>query len=326
MSEGTARGQGGAPDVAATGEFGLIAEITRRLPLGNRTTIGPGDDAAVIDAPTGQIVISTDMLVEDRHFRRSWSSAADVGHKAAAQTLSDIAAMGARPTSLLVALAVPADLPAAWVLELADGVAAECTPLGVGVIGGDVTSADRIVIAGTALGEVGDGLSAVRRGGARDGDVVAVCGRLGWAAAGLAVLGRGFRSPRAVVSAHQRPLPPYEAGPEAARLGATAMIDVSDGLLQDLGHVARASGVSIDVDPAALEIADPLRDVGAALNVDPLEFVLTGGEDHALAACFPPGVDVPGWRVIGAVRASADPAVTVDGRTWPGRAGWDHFR
>jgi thiamine-monophosphate kinase len=158
--------------------------------------------------------------------------------------------------------------------------------------------------------------------------VVAVCGRLGWAAAGLAVLGRGFRSPRAVVEAHRRPEPPYDAGPEAARLGARALVDVSDGLLADLGHVAVASGVSVDVDPGAFEVAPALQDVGAALGADPLGFVLTGGDDHALAGCFPPDVALPPrWRVVGAVgEAGADgPAVTVAGEPYAGTPGWTHW-
>ena len=314
--------------VADAGEFGLIDAIIRRLPTSAEVSVGPGDDAAVLAVQSGHVVVSTDMLVENVHFRRAWSSATDVGHKAAAQTLADIAAMGARPTALLVALSVPPDLPSAWALELADGIAAECEPLGVAVVGGDVTSGAHIAITGTALGEL-DATAPVLRAGARPGDVVAVCGRLGWSAAGFAVLSRGFRSPRVVVAAQQRPTPPYDAGPEAAQVGATALIDVSDGLEQDLGHIARASGVVIDLDPAALEIAPPLRDVGAALGVDPLEFVLTGGEDHALAGCFPAGVDLPArWTVIGDVVALADgsePGVTVAGVARVGRGGWDHF-
>jgi thiamine-monophosphate kinase len=161
--------------------------------------------------------------------------------------------------------------------------------------------------------------------GAKEGDVVAVCGRLGWAAAGLAVLGRGFRSPRVVVDAHRRPAPPYPAGPQAAQLGATAMIDVSDGLLADLGHIAECSAVSIDLRSDAFDIPEPLAAVGAALGAHPLGFVLTGGDDHALAATFPPQVELPEqWRVIGAVGAGE--GVSVDGEEYPDAAGHEHFR
>ena len=157
------------------------------------------------------------------------------------------------------------------------------------------------------------------------GDVVAVAGRLGWAGAGLAVLTRGFRSPGTVVNAHRVPEPPYAAGPAAAKAGATSMIDVSDGLLADLGHIARVSGVLVDLRSEALEVPARLVDVGSALGVDPLHWLLTGGEDHALVATFPPGTALPeGWREIG-VAAAGEPVVLVDGRTYEGDQGWDHF-
>ena len=181
------------------------------------------------------------------------------------------------------------------------------------------------MIAVTALGDL-DGDAPLTRSGAMPGDVVAVCGRLGWAEAGHAVLARGFRSPRAVVSAHQRPAPPYDAGAEAAALGAHTLIDVSDGLIQDLGHVAVASRVTIDLDSSRFEPDQPLLDVGAALGIDPLVFVLAGGEDHALAACFPSSTALPErWRPVGMVVAG-DGEVTVDGAAYDAPGGWDHFR
>jgi thiamine-monophosphate kinase len=161
------------------------------------------------------------------------------------------------------------------------------------------------------------------------GDLVAVHGRLGWAAAGLAVLSRGFRSPRAVVEAQRVPQAHYGAGAVAAGAEATAMIDVSDGLLADLGHLAKASGVSIDVAQDALEVAEPLRVVAVATGKDPYQMILTGGEDHALAATYPPTATIPeGWTVIGAVTSATDPAapVLVDGAVWEAPAGYDHFR
>jgi thiamine-monophosphate kinase len=155
-------------------------------------------------------------------------------------------------------------------------------------------------------------------------------GRQGWAAAGLAVLGRGFRSPRAVVEAYRRPQVPYGAGADALAAGATSLIDVSDGLLADLGHVARASGVLIDLAGSAFALDEPLQAVGAALGVDPLSFVLTGGDDHPVVGTFPDGEAVPqGWVVIGSAWPLDDPdssaAVTVDGAAYAGEPGYRHF-
>jgi thiamine-monophosphate kinase len=167
----------------------------------------------------------------------------------------------------------------------------------------------------------------VVRSGAGPGDVVAICGRQGWAAGGLAVLGRGFRSPRVLVEAYRRPEPPYDAGRIAAEAGATAMIDISDGLLADAGHVATGSGVAIDVHRSAFDVPDPLQAVGAALGADPLQFILSGGDDHALLATFPAGGVPEGWSVIGSVSAAGPdgPVVTVDGAAYEGPTGWVHF-
>ncbi len=207
--------------------------------------IGPGDDAAVLRVRTGHVVVSTDLLVEGRHFRRDWASAEDVGHRAAAQNISDINAMGGRAHSLTIGLAAPPDLPVAWALDFARGFADECATVGASVVGGDLTGASEIVIAVTVIGACTQ--APVVRSGAVVGDVLAIAGRQGWAAGGLAVLGRGFRSPRALVEAYRRPAPPYDAGPAAADAGATSMIDISDGLLAEVGHLAADSGVAIDV-------------------------------------------------------------------------------
>src|SRR3954452_6727021 len=251
--------------VADVGEFGLVREFVGRFEQGERVYVGPGDDAAVLRAPKGHVVVSTDLLVEGRHFRREWASAGDIGRRAAAQNLSDINAMGGRATVLTVGLALPPDLPAQWVLDLVDGIAAEAAVVGASIVGGDLTAGSEVVIAVTVLGECT--VAPVLRSGARPGDVLAIAGRQGWAAAGLAVLGRGFRSPRKVVEAHQRPEPPYDAGPAAAAAGATAMIDVSDGLVADVAPVAEASDVAIDINSAAFPLDEPLRAVGAALGV-----------------------------------------------------------
>jgi thiamine-monophosphate kinase len=306
------------------GEFGLISELTQRFGQSGSVVVGPGDDAAAVK--TGAITVATmDLLIQDRHFRLDWSSAADVGQKAAAANLSDVNAMGGHPTALLVGLGAPSSLEVAWVLEFADALAEEAAQVGASVVGGDLTQSDRITIAVTALGECPHGL--VLRSGARPGDVVAHVGRQGWADAGYAVLARGFKSPRAVVEAHRRPRPPYGAGAQAALVGATAMIDVSDGLLQDLGHIADASGVAIDVDSAAFEVPEPVQAVGAALGADPLRLVLTGGDDYGLLATFPSDVEPPEpWRVVGRVGdAGESGSVTVDGQQYEEPSGHRHF-
>jgi thiamine-monophosphate kinase len=320
--------------VAALGEFGLIAALSEWLPADARTLVGIGDDAAVLAAPDGRVVASTDFLLEGRHFRRDWSSPADVGRKAAARSLIDVAAMGAVPTGLLVALAAPADLPVSWARGLTEGLAAECARAGASVVGGDTARAASVLLATTGLGDL-QGRAPVLRSGAAPGDLVAVTGPLGHAAAGLALLSAGLVNDP-LVAAQKRPAPPYDAGPQAADLGATAMIDISDGLLADLGHVAAASGVRIDLSSDRLTPGDDLQAAarlffdGTVRGAGPehklaLTWVLTGGEDHALAATFPPDATLPPrWTVIGQVQRG--PGVVVDGREWAGSAGWDHFR
>jgi thiamine-monophosphate kinase len=317
--------------LADAGEFGAIAAFTAVFRQSEAVVVGPGDDAASVRVP-GDVLVATDVLVEGRHFRRDWAEAHDVGRRAAAQSLSDLNAMGGTTTAVTVGLAAPADLPLQWARGLAEGIAAECDLVGASVVGGDLTRCDLVVISLTAIGHA-DG-DPVLRSGARPGDVVALRGRQGWAAAGLAVLSRGFRSPRAVVEAYRRPEVPYAAGPQALAAGATAMVDVSDGLLADLGHVALASGVAIDLVSAALPVAEPLQAVGAALGADPLGFVLGGGDDHPVVATFPAGTDLPeGWTVIGAVVEGSESGeggaaagqVTVDGAAYDGERGWRHF-
>src|SRR5436305_15158855 len=197
--------RGGDISVSDAGEFGLIARIVARL-SGGSALLGPGDDAAVVAARDGRVVATTDLFVEGTHFRRDWSSAYDVGRKAAAQNLADVAAMGARPTALVVGFGGPADLPTAWALELNQGLVDECELVEASIIGGDTVQSDKIVVSVTAFGSL-DGRPPVLRSGARPGDEVAYVGRLGWAEAGWAVLARGFRSPRAGGEAHRRPQP-----------------------------------------------------------------------------------------------------------------------
>ncbi|NLT55233.1 MAG: thiamine-phosphate kinase [Actinomycetales bacterium] len=269
--------------IARLGEDRVVAGILARLTRpATGVLVGPGDDAAVLGVTGGRVVASTDMIVEGEDFLGEWSSARDVGVKLAAQNLADVAAMGARPTALLVALAVPGDVSRSWLDGLTDGVDAECRRAGAAVVGGDISSADRIVLTGTALGVL-DG-PPVLRSGARPGDIVAVAGHPGRSAAGLALLASGRAMAgesgdhrevlAALVRDHVAPSPPYQAGPAAAAAGADALIDTSDGLLRDAERIARDSGVLIDLDPDALApSADLLLAAGLLLSagVEPPE-------------------------------------------------------
>jgi thiamine-monophosphate kinase len=292
--------------------------------------VGPGDDAAVLAAPDGRVVATTDTLVHGPDFRLAWSSGFDLGWKSAAVNLADIAAMGARPTALLVALAMPTETSVSFVEELARGLRAACDALapGCAVEGGDLTVSETLTIAVTALGSL-DGRRPVLRSGARPGDVLAVAGALGAAGRGLAILFDRFRdaagepvpvdagrlSPDdlAAVDAQLRPSPPVGLGIVAADAGATAMMDVSDGLVLDASRLAAASHVTVDIDTALLG-ADPA-------------LALSAGEDHALLAAFPPETAMPeGFRALGRVGERAGHDVLLDGRGYDGRGGWDPYR
>lgn len=315
------------PALGSLSEGEILRAILARTAQGSHTLVGPGDDAAVIAAPSGSVVATTDTLVHGPDFRLAWSSGYDLGWKAAAVNLADVAAMGARPTALLVALAVPRDLRLSFVERLADGLREACAALapGCAVVGGDLTVSDVLTVAVTALGDL-EGRSAVTRAGARPGDVLAVAGELGHAAHGLSVLFGRFRDgetpvpvvtsqladgERAAVSAQLRPSPPIGLGPVAAASGVTAMIDISDGLAIDAGRLADASGVTIALHSSALG-ENPQR-------------ALAGGEDHALLATFPDGALPPGFRAIGEVRERTEHALLCDDRPVDA-VGWDPYR
>jgi thiamine-monophosphate kinase len=286
--------------IAELGEFGLISRIIGQLPPNPvGVLVGPGDDAAVVLAADGRVVISTDVLVEGTHFRWDWSEARDVGVKAAAANLADIAAMGARATALVVGLVAPADLSVSVIDGLVAGLRDEAALVGAAIVGGDVTAGPCVTLAVTVIGDL-EGRTPVLRSGAQVGDLVVLAGRLGWSAAGLALLQSGRDGAgidlvaAALIAAHRRPEPPYAAGPQLARAGATAMCDVSDGLVADLGHLAEASGVAIALDIDALPSTPGVT----------FDQVLSGGEDHALVATLRADVPIPaGWREIGVVRA-----------------------
>lgn len=315
------------PALGSLSEGEILRAILARTAQGSHTLVGPGDDAAVIAAPSGSVVATTDTLVHGPDFRLAWSSGYDLGWKAAAVNLADVAAMGARPTALLVALAVPRDLRLSFVERLADGLREACAALapGCAVVGGDLTVSDVLTVAVTALGDL-EGRSAVTRAGARPGDVIAVAGELGHAAHGLSVLFGRFRDgetpvpvvtaqladgERAAVSAQLRPSPPIGLGPVAAASGVTAMIDISDGLAIDAGRLADASGVTIALHSSALG-ENPQR-------------AMAGGEDHALLATFPDGALPPGFRAIGEVRERTEHALLCDDRPVDA-VGWDPYR
>ncbi|MGE0215903.1 thiamine-phosphate kinase [Mycolicibacterium sp.] len=319
---------GDHPDttLAGSGEFAVIGELVARRTQPATVLLGPGDDAAVVAAPDGAVVVSTDMLVQDRHFRLDWSRPHDIGRKAIAQNAADIEAMGARATAFVVAFGAPGDTATAAAVELFDGMWYEAGHLGAGIVGGDLVYAPQWVISVAAFGDLG-GLTAVRRDGARAGDTVAVIGDLGRSAAGYALWRNDIRGFDELRRRHLVPHPPYGQGAVAARAGATAMTDVSDGLLADAGHIAAASGVRIELSTAGLAAdVDAVAAAAAAVGEEPRYWVLGGGEDHALVATFP-GAPPPGWRRIGTVAGPGDGpgVVTVDGAVWTGSAGWESF-
>ena len=344
--------------VADLGEWGVIAALKARMPAGALTSVGIGDDSAVVATPSGSVVAAVDLLIEGRHFRRDWSSAYDVGVKAAARSLADIAAMGAVNTALLVAPGRARHAPG----PLGHGPGRRPRLRGHpgwrghrrrrhGPRGFRHPVRDRPRRPGRP--PPGPPLwRQTRRRDRRGRPARPLGGRPGPA--------DGRHRPiaaLALVAAHLRPAPSYDAGPEAARLGATAMIDVSDGLLADVGHVAAASGVNINLRTSDLAVGTALGEAAARLSLPApssrtiaayspaappasaaatpgedhpetavaLEWVLTGGEDHSLVATFPPGMPLPDrWRVIGEVLPGA--GVTVDGSPHDGPAGWQHFR
>ncbi|CAN5356418.1 thiamine-phosphate kinase [soil metagenome] len=307
--------------LGSIGEAATLARIFPRLPVAASALLGPGDDAAVIAAPDGRFVVTTDMMIHGPDFRLAWSTPHDLGWKAAASNLADVAAMGAVPSALVVAIAAPNDTPVSLLEGIADGLRHACAALapGAGVVGGDLSASSTLTIAVTAFGDL-EGRPPVTRSGARIGDTVAVAGVLGASAAALGLLfevavdangnphaglAEGIRH---LTGAQLAPVPPIAAGREAALAGATAMLDLSDGLALDARRIALASGVAIDFE-------------SSLLGDDP-QLALAGGEDHSLLATFP-GALPPSFRAIGRVVAGS--GVTVDGEGYERRGGWDPY-
>lgn len=295
-------GSEASPGDPAGPEVQLIDRLRERLewspasrsPLAAAVDLASGDDAAVV-VPAGAIATSVDLAIESVHFRRSTSSPRAIGHKALAAALSDLAAMGAVPGEAYVQLGLPPDFSEEACLELADGVAALAARHGVAVLGGDVSRAPALTIATTVVGHATTAGELVRRSGARPGDTVCVTGELGGAAAGLALLERpelgaavSSEQARALRMRQLEPQPRLDAGRALAAGGATAMIDVSDGIGADARHLARAGGVRLEIEEARIPVASGVAEVAAAAGRPPSAFTLDGGEDYELLLTLSP--------------------------------------
>jgi thiamine-monophosphate kinase len=277
------------------GEFELLAKLRERLPPpGPRVRVGSGDDAAVT-VPGGATATSIDALVEGVHFRRDTATLTQIGRKALATALSDLAAMGAEPGEAYVAVGVPTDLNEEGGLELIDGIAALAAATGTTLAGGDVTRAPALILTVTVVGHGASPARLVTRGGAQPGDGLVLTGEIGGAAAGLLLLERPelAASVPARTAAQLRlrqldPTPRLAAGQALAAAGARAMIDLSDGLGGDAIHLAAASGVGIHIDAGVIPLAPGVAEIAAAAGRDPLELAASGGEDYELLAALPP--------------------------------------
>lgn len=308
--------------------------------------VGIGDDAAVVRPGTGETVLTTDLLVEGVHFERDTISARDLGAKAITVNVSDIAAMAASPRYALVSIAVPAAMDAAWVVELYGGMRDVCAEHALALVGGDTNRAEAVVISVAVVGEVAPG-RAVTRSGARVGDAIVVTGELGAAAGGLAVSRAGPSDAASILStswgrslseALARPVARVGEAHVLASSGATAMMDLSDGLAKDLSRLCLASGVGARVRTADVPVAAALLEGAEMLEVDALELALSGGEDYELLATMPP---VAVAAALGELAETFGVALTEIGEVVTGEglvavdadgaarslrpAGWDHF-
>ncbi len=275
-------------------ELELIEALERVFgPPAGRVVRGLGDDAAVVRAG-GFAVISVDAMIDGVHFRVGQLAPEEIGHRALGAALSDLGAMGAEPGEAYLALGLPAGTQAEDAVAIADGAQRLASRVGVRIAGGDVTRAASLTVSFTVVGWAADPGDLVGRDGARPGDLVAVTGTLGAAGAGLALVeGRVGQSLPDRLAAdlrdrYARPEPRLRAGRALSLAGARAMIDLSDGLATDAGHLARRSGVGIELSFASLPLAGGVAEVASALGQDPREFAATAGEDFELCVCLPP--------------------------------------
>ena len=318
--------------VAQVGENEALKRTIARLNSSEHALVGPGDDSAVISVSDGRFTVTTDTLIEGHDFKLDWSTGYDLGWKAVASNLADVAAMGAVPTALVVALSVPGTTPVSWLEHFADGLKAACLALapGCGVVGGDLAASEQVMISVAAHGSL-EGREPVLRSGAQVGDIVAVAGTLGRAAAGLALLESGNRDAISayddLVNIQRRPNPPIQAGVAAANTGATAMLDLSDGLARDAARIAKASSVTIQIDPMHLQGFEAVLEESArAIEANPSDWVIGGGEDHSLLATFPAGATMPrAFKPIGVVLPQGPAPVMLGAQPLPER-GWDSSR
>ncbi len=321
------------------GEFELLARVRERLPPpGGRIRVGSGDDAAVT-VPGGATATSVDALVEGVHFSRDGTGLGQAGSKALATALSDLAAMGAEPGEAYVVLTVPPELDEDACLEAVDGMVALAAATGTTLAGGDVTRGPVLAFAVTVVGHAAAPERFVRRQGARPGDALVLTGELGGAAAGLLLSDLDVPGLADATAADLRrrqlePVPRLDAGRALAAAGATAMIDVSDGLGADAGHLAAACGVGLRIDAEALPVAEGVAELAAALDRDPLQLAVSGGEDYELlAAVAPEGLDLPrlgeaagvGMTLIGEVVAGEGVEIRLPGGRILEPAGFDHL-
>lgn len=300
-----------------------VAQARRpQAPAADPVVVGPGDDAATLTVRP-DLVVSTDTVVQDRHFRLEWSSPYDVGRRATVQAAADVAAMGAAGVGVVVSLGCPSSTPVGVLLDIDEGITAAAADWGVPVVGGDLVATTEIVVTVTVLGTTA-GRPATRLDGAVAGDRLAVSGPVGSSAAGLALLVAGIDDFADLVAVHRVPDVNLAQGVVAAAHGATSMTDVSDGLVEELLTMASAAGVAVDVDSARIPRDPDLARAADVLGVDALPWLLGGGEDHQLLATF--GGSVPdGWSEIGVVVPARDgDPVHIDGRG-PDVHGWSSW-
>jgi thiamine-monophosphate kinase len=272
----------------AAGEFDLIAAIKERLPTaGKGLRVGSGDDAAVVEDRGAASAITVDAMIEGVHFTLPAFSPEAVGRKAVAMALSDLAAMGATPGEAYVTVGAPADAPDEQLLALADGLAEAASRDEVAIAGGDLVASPVLVLSLTAIGYETEEVPLVTRSGARPGDAVAVTGELGGAAAALALLQRPDSGDEAILARQLDPRPRLREGRALAAAGATAMIDVSDGLGADASHLARSSGCRLEIELERVPVAAGV-DTVAGGERPALELAASGGEDFELLASLPP--------------------------------------